>query len=181
MITTQHLWNQYAADIKHFILSKVKDDVVSDDLLQETFIKAHTKLKTLKDPEKVKSWLFSIARYTVIDYFRKRDIVLETNSNEKITFDDYEMDHTEADCLRGILSHLPKKYRDPLFLSDIKGMKQTQVSEQLQLPLATVKSQIQRGRKLIAKGFMDCCDYKMNANGFLVGELKQKADCKVCK
>ena len=42
-MTTQYIWNLYADDVKHFILSKVQDDFVADDLLQDTFIKIHTK------------------------------------------------------------------------------------------------------------------------------------------
>ncbi|MFG6687123.1 sigma-70 family RNA polymerase sigma factor [Mariniflexile sp. HNIBRBA6329] len=176
---TQDIWNTYSNDIKYFILSKVKDAVVADDLLQETFIKVHTKLDTLKDADKLKSWLFAIARYTVLDYFRNNNITYEV-SEVDMTFDDQKLEHTKEDCLRGIIKSLPKKYRDPLFLSDIKGIKQTQISEQLHLPLPTVKSQIQRGRKLIAQGFMDCCDFKVNDAGYLVGEIKDKKDCKMC-
>lgn len=75
---------------------------------------------------------------------------------------------------------MPKKYRDPLFLSDIKGMKQKEVSEQLKLKISTTKSRIQRARKLIEQGYMECCDFTKNEKGFLIGEIKDKEDCKVC-
>ncbi|MEN3324886.1 sigma-70 family RNA polymerase sigma factor [Mariniflexile soesokkakense] len=176
---TQEIWNSYSNDIKHFILSKVKDAVVADDLLQETFIKVHTKLNTLKDEDKLKSWLFSIARYTVLDYFRNNNITYEI-SEVDMHFEDQKLEHTKEDCLRGIIKSLPKKYRDPLFLSDIQGKKQRQISEQLHLPLPTIKSQIQRGRKLIAQGFIDCCDFKVSDTGYLVGEIRDKEECKVC-
>ncbi|AXP81851.1 RNA polymerase sigma factor SigM [Mariniflexile rhizosphaerae] len=176
---TQDIWNTYSNDIKHFILSKVKDVVVTDDLLQETFIKVHTKLDTLKDSNKLKSWLFAIARYTVLDYFRNNNITYEMSEADMV-FDDQKLEHTKEDCLKGIIKSLPKKYRDPLFLSDIKGIKQAQISEQLHLPLPTIKSQIQRGRKLIAQGFIVCCDFKVNDAGYLVGEIKEKEDCKMC-
>ena len=179
MKTTKDIWTLYADDIKYFMLSKVKDVNIADDLLQDTFIKVHTKVSTLKDDDKLKSWLFSIAKYTVMDYFRQREIVYEM-TDEDFIFEDQKLDHTVLDCLRGIVKRLPKKYRDPLFLSDIKGMKQAEVANQLHLPLATVKSQIQRGRKMIAQGFIDCCDFKVNDKGYLVGEMKEKADCKVC-
>ena len=65
-------------------------------------------------------------------------------------------------------------------MADIQGYKQQQIAEILKLPLPTVKSQIQRARKMIAQGFMDCCDYKLNDKGKLVGEIKSKEDCKVC-
>lgn len=54
-MTTQKIWELYADDINHFILGKVKNSTISDDLVQETFLKVHTKLQTLKDPNKLKS------------------------------------------------------------------------------------------------------------------------------
>lgn len=176
---TQDIWKLHANDIKFFILSKVKNDVIADDLVQETFIKVHTKLNTLKDENKMKSWLFTIARNTVLDYFKSKKMVYNI-TDEDFIFEEQKLEHSEIDCLRGIVKSLPKKYRDPLFLSDIKGMKQIQISKQLSLPHATVKSQIQRGRKMIAQGFVDCCDYVINDKGYLVGEIKDKADCKMC-
>ncbi|MBL7560928.1 sigma-70 family RNA polymerase sigma factor [Olleya sp. YSTF-M6] len=176
---TQDIWKLHADDIKYFIFSKVKDEVITEDLLQETFIKVHTKLNTLKEEDKLKSWVFSIARYTVLDYFRSKKIVYET-TEEDFVFEEQKLEHTEADCLPGIIKSLPKKYRDPLFLSDIKGLKQQQIANQLNLALPTVKSQIQRGRKMIVQGFVDCCDFVINDQGFLVGEVKDKADCKMC-
>ncbi|MCX7551939.1 sigma-70 family RNA polymerase sigma factor [Xanthomarina sp. F2636L] len=179
-MTTQAIWNLYAEDVKRFILSKVKDIVIADDLLQDTFIKVHTKKDSLKDEDKLKAWLFSVARYTVLDYYRNNHIDIN-QAEEDFVFIENDNEHTEHDCLHGIIKQLPKKYRDPLFLADIKGLKQMEVAQQLKLPLPTVKSQIQRARKQIAQGFMDCCDFKMNSEGHLVGEIKDKKDCKVCK
>jgi len=177
-MTTKAIWDAYAEDVRRFIFSKAKNAMVTEDILQDTFIKVHTKLHTLKDRDKLKSWLFSVARYTLMDYFKtsKQAILVE---NVDLESEPIEI-HTEQDCLRGIVKSLPKKYRDPLFLSDIKGLKQQAVADQLHLPLPTVKSQIQRARQQIAQGFMDCCGYVMNEEGHLVGELQDKADCKVC-
>lgn len=64
-MTTKIVWDTYSEDIRHFFLSKVKDKMVADDILQDTFIKVHTKLKTLKDDNKLKARLFSVARYII--------------------------------------------------------------------------------------------------------------------
>ncbi|RSC95926.1 sigma-70 family RNA polymerase sigma factor [Tenacibaculum singaporense] len=179
-MTTQQVWKKYADDVKHFILSRVKDTTVTDDLLQETFIKVHTKLHTLNDITKLKSWIFTIARNTMMDYFKNTNQTVELK-NFEVQTDIKEHEHTEKDCLRGILQSLPKKYRNPLFLSDIKGLKQQEVADTLQQNLPTTKSQIQRARKLIAQGFIDCCGFSLNEEGKLVGEIQDKEDCKVCK
>ncbi|MBJ7879397.1 sigma-70 family RNA polymerase sigma factor [Gelidibacter salicanalis] len=176
---TKAVWNLYSEDIKHFILGKVKDDVATDDLLQETFLKVHVKLDTLHDETKLKPWVFAIARHTVMDYFRNHQSI-SSQAEDHIPADNAPAEHTKEDCLRGIIKSLPKKYRNPLILADIQGLKQAQISERLKLPLPTVKSQIQRGRKLISQGFVECCDFKINNDGYLVGELKEREECKVC-
>lgn len=178
-MSTQELWKLYSEDLRTFIISKVKNDSLADDILQDTYLKAHLKSHTIRDDAKVKSWLFSVARNSMMDYFKsqKQKSVLEFEIPDE---DPIKNDHDEQDCLRGILKSLPKKYSLPIFLSDIKGLKQSEVAEQLGLPLPTVKSQIQRGRKMITQGFMDCCGFVLNEQGVLVGQVQDKEDCKVC-
>ena len=122
---------------------------------------------------------FIIARNSIMDFFRTSKIRSEL-PDLTAEIDTEENFHTEKECLLGILQNLPKKYRTPLFLSDIKGMKQSEVAKLLHQNLPTTKSQIQRARKLIAQGFMDCCGFVMNDQGLLVGEIKEKENCKVC-
>jgi RNA polymerase sigma-70 factor (ECF subfamily) len=178
-MTTNQVWTQYSKDLKRFIISKVKNTTIADDILQDTFIKIHTKLHNLKDIKKLKSWCFTVARNSILDYWKSTNQTFEIANFEAET-KILENEHTEQDCLKGILKNLPKKYRDPLFLSDIKGLKQQEVAHQLKQSLSTTKSQIQRARKLIAQGFMDCCGFVMNKEGNLVGEIKDKVDCKIC-
>lgn len=182
-MNTKEIWNRYHQDLQQFIISKVKDTSIADDILQDTFIKIHTKISTLQDETKLKSWIFSIARNSVFDFFRISGDTLSYEDFEEIEKETEENldNHSVADCLRGIITNLPKKYRQPLFLYDIKGMKQTEIAEQLHLPLPTVKSQIQRARKHIAQGFKDCCGFVENEKGYLIGEIKPKEECKICK
>ena len=62
MMTTNEVWKLYSDDIKRYIENKVRDEAITEDILQDTFIKIHTKLHTLKDLNKIKSWCFIIAR-----------------------------------------------------------------------------------------------------------------------
>tara|TARA_B110000967_G_scaffold167709_1_gene176387 strand:- start:23646 stop:24185 length:540 start_codon:yes stop_codon:yes gene_type:complete len=179
-MSTKQVWTSYSEDLKRFIISKVKDLTIADDILQDTFIKIHTKLHTLKDITKLKSWCFTVARNSILDHWKSVNQTFEIAPIEEDT-DISENLHTKQDCLKGILNNLPKKYSTPLFLSDIKGLKQKEVADQLHQSLSTTKSQIQRARNLIAKGFMDCCGFVMNKEGDLVGEIKDREDCKVCK
>lgn len=178
-MTTKQVWTLYSEDLKYFIISKVKDVTIADDILQDTFIKIHTKLYTLKDTTKLKSWCFVVARNSILDYWKLQNKTFEIADVETKSFI-IEDTHSEEDCLKNILKNLPIAYRKPLFLADIKGLKQQEVANQLHQSLSTTKSQIQRARKLIAKGFIDCCGFVMNKEGNLIGEIQEKEDCKVC-
>ena len=57
-MTTNQVWQKYSDDLKRFIISKVKNTTVADDILQDTFIKIHTNLHTLNDITKLKSWIY---------------------------------------------------------------------------------------------------------------------------
>lgn len=180
MISTAEIWNLYAKDVQRLVMSKVKDPVVTNDIVQESFIKVHTKLHTLKNPDKLKSWVLSIARNTTLDYLKTSEPTHPSPQDSAMELVEHPT-HTELDCLEGILKKLPSKYKTPLYQSDILGIKQTEIARNLDIPLPTVKSQIQRGRKMIAQGFKDCCGFSENKEGHLVGELQEKEDCKVCQ
>jgi len=182
-MTTKAVWETYNIEIKNFILSKIQDKHIANDLLQEVFIKVHTKINTLRDIDKLKSWVFAITRNTISDYFKSSKKTINTHKDSAEVPDENTLltdNHSEYDCLYGILKNLPKKYRDPLFMADIKGVNQRYIANILKLPLPTVKSQIQRARRMIGQGFMDCCGFELNHKGFLVGEVKPKENCNVC-
>lgn len=68
---TENIWHEYHMKLAAFIRSRVADDVV-DDLLQDVFIKTHTRIDSLKENTKLESWLYQITRNTVIDYYRSK-------------------------------------------------------------------------------------------------------------
>jgi len=91
-----------------------------------------------------------------------------------------ESKHKPEDCLLGIISNLPYKYKKAVYLTDVKGVPQTESAKMLGLTLPTFKSHVQRGRKLVTQGYVDCCDYSLDQNGKLRGETKDWEECKVC-
>lgn len=50
---TTELWHRFGDSLRRFILIKVKDETLADDLLQETFIRIHSKIDNLRDEAKV--------------------------------------------------------------------------------------------------------------------------------
>tara|TARA_B100000809_G_scaffold130660_1_gene128491 strand:+ start:24365 stop:24907 length:543 start_codon:yes stop_codon:yes gene_type:complete len=179
-MNTEKIWAEFSLALHTFIFSKVKNEAVVDDILQEVFIKIHLHKKELQKKEHLKSWLFSIANNTTIDYFRKKDLVLPNQPEDNAIEETSKDSHNPSDCLLPLILALPKKYKEALLLSEIKGIKQQIVADQLGLSLSAAKSRIQRGRDLLKKGFINCCDYQLDEKGFLKGENKNAEDCKVC-
>ena len=107
-MTTKQVWTSYSDDLQRFIISKVKNNTIADDILQDTFIKIHTKLHTLKDIKKLKSWCFTVARNSILDYWKSANKTFEIANFESETLLEENL-HTEKDCLHAILKNLPKK------------------------------------------------------------------------
>ncbi len=65
------LFEQYAKKVYRVILRLVEDPEEAEDLTQETFVKVHRKLPTLKDENKAASWLYRIATTVALDRLRQ--------------------------------------------------------------------------------------------------------------
>ncbi|HSI70792.1 MAG TPA: sigma-70 family RNA polymerase sigma factor [Gillisia sp.] len=175
---TENIWSLFSKDLYHFILSKVKDKELAWDVLQEVFVKVHLKKESLKEGEALKSWLFTLARNTVTDHYRKNKSSNEFSIDLSVNTPEDSTRHSPNDCLIPIIKKLPEIYRDALIL-DIQGKKQEEIAREFNISLSGAKSRVQRGRKLLQQGFVECCNYIIK-NGVLVGETRPKKECRVC-
>ena len=63
---------EFVAKLRAFLRARVSDDATADDLTQETLLKVYRSRASLHDDDRLESWLYRIARRTLIDYYRKR-------------------------------------------------------------------------------------------------------------
>ncbi|WP_188453824.1 RNA polymerase sigma factor SigX [Virgibacillus oceani] len=71
-VVFERLYDSYHHELFQFIFYMVKNRQVAEDLVQEVYIKVLKSLDTFKGDSSEKTWIFSIARYTTIDYFRSQ-------------------------------------------------------------------------------------------------------------
>jgi RNA polymerase sigma-70 factor (ECF subfamily) len=180
ILETTILWTEFSETLHRFILKKVKHKAVADDLLQEVFIKIHMHKSAVQQKNRLESWVYTIARHTINDYFRKKQKERSLPPNEKTSENEESLKHHPQDCLKPLINNLSEVYREAIYLSEINGYKHKEVADKLNISLSAAKSRILRGKKLLQKGFMDCCDYRLDAQGYLRGEHKNIEDCKVC-
>src|SRR6476620_6602731 len=105
------LYSLYSKELKGFIRSKVTDADVTNDLLQDLFIKAHIYRNQLTQTAKVKPWLYSIARNLVSDHFR-RNKVHSIYKEQYAGEDDVNNESNEmSSCINPMINKLPPVYR----------------------------------------------------------------------
>ncbi len=134
----------------HFILKNIRDEEKARDIVQDSFEKLWEKLETVS-PDKVKSYLFSIAYHTMIDMLRKDkrrvgfDHVNEEQHAHSVQYTDLNQVLHEAVKL------LPDIQRSVLMLRDYEGYSYSEIGEITGLNESQVKVYIYRARMYMKK------------------------------
>ncbi len=181
MKATENIWHEYHKKLAAFIRSKVSEDVV-DDLLQDVFMKIHVQINSLKEGDKLESWLYQITRNTVIDYYRsKRTMVELPDWIEQPEPEEEDVIKQElALCLEPMVKELPDKYRKAIQLSEIESKPQKEVADLEGISLSGAKSRVQRGRALLKSMLNDCCLFEINKDNQVISYEKKEQSCKFC-
>ena len=123
------IWKEYYNMLIRFVQNRVQDKSIAEDILQEVFIRIYNKLDTLKDPEKIQSWVFQITRNAIIDYYRSHkpteELPEEVNESEW-SLDDHDKKEMSS-CFMSLIQNLPENYRAALIMAEIDGFKQKEV------------------------------------------------------
>jgi len=167
-ITVEQIWNNFSEKLKIFILGKVKDVSVADDLLQEVFIKIHRQIGQLKDENKIQAWVYQVARNTVYDHFRKpghkSDLQVDEIEMMEEEADNHYMSETIEDMVK-MMSNLPAEYCDVLCLTELGGMSHKAYAEKTGLSLSAAKTRAFRARNMLKDMLMKCCHYQFDIYG----------------
>lgn len=151
-----------------YIRKRINSKEDAEDLTQEVFLKLS---KSNSDTvNNVKSWVYTIAKNTITDYYRKRKMytteVEDVSIDEELTNEDVIDDLTR--CITPFINKLPDEYRSLLTLSEIENVPQKEIAKQLDMNYVTVRSKIQRGRKQLRGLFEDCCTFKQGGKGSIL-------------
>lgn len=158
------LEKRYKSVVTSLVRRMVKDDEDVKDIVQETFIKAYNALATFQDTYSFSGWLFRIASNSCIDFHRKKKLPsfsiskMPGNSDDEEEYeiedhsfmpDDEMMEGERNDILREAFNQLPEKYREILRLRHEEDKEYSEIAEELEIPLGTVKANLFRARKML--------------------------------
>jgi RNA polymerase sigma-70 factor (ECF subfamily) len=149
------LYDNYADTLYGVAYKVVKDEDLAQDIVQESFVKIWKKSDSY-DATKAKlfTWLFRITRNTAIDKLRS----INTKSDKEIQIDVSDVYNLGEQSIRpefiDVKENLDKiepKYRIVLEALFFEGMTQQEASDELDIPLGTIKSRLKIGLREMRK------------------------------
>ena len=149
------LYDNYADTLYGVAYKVVKDEDLAQDIVQESFVKIWKKSDSY-DPTKAKlfTWLFRITRNTAIDKLRS----INTKSDKEIQIDVSDVYNLGEQSIKPEfldvkenLGKLESKYRIVLEALFFEGMTQQEASDELDIPLGTIKSRLKIGLREMRK------------------------------
>ena len=138
----------------------------AEELTQEIFLHLLSALRTFDASGSLPAWLQRVARNYAIDHYRRRrrerSMVVDGEESEELVAvardtavgNDPHRALEEKDLaafLRQVIDRLPSELGQAVILRDLQGMSYEEMATNLEIPLGTVKSRINRGRLELAK------------------------------
>jgi len=136
----------------------------SNDLVQETYLKAYRFINSYVEGTNAKAWLFKILKNAFINEYRKRskrpsrvdyeEIAGYHDSEEGSNVDFLDLRHEIFQGMIGdevtrSLNALPVDFRTVVLLCDIEGFSYEEIAKITDIPIGTVRSRLHRARNML--------------------------------
>lgn len=167
------VWNDMNDRLTNFVNGKVKDPELTKDIVQDVFLKAFTKFDTVKNKDKLVSWIYQITRNEIVSHFRKLNFNTSSDNIEKQDDVDESLTSELTHCISPFINSLPEKYKQAIILADIENVPQKEIAERLNISYSGAKSRVQRGRELLKSSYDQCCEISTDVYGDVI-EYKSK-------
>ena len=130
----------------------------ADDVFQETCLVASSNCHKLEDKSRFKTWMYTLARYRVADYFRarKKMAIIDHFPEDMPEIPDRgpsSFESLQLNELRRCILALRETYRNIAILRFIAGLDIREISRITGLSVNTVKTYIQRAKAMIIRQF----------------------------
>lgn len=138
----EQIYTEYSGKVLGYIRARIKSRADAEDLLSDVFEKILRKLDDF-DPEKasLNTWIFTITRNTVIDYYRRSKPTeeLDENLSDDLELDENLLNGETLSELAAALRKLPEQLRDIIVLRYYDGKPLTEIAELMNLSYGAVK------------------------------------------
>ncbi|MCQ2138422.1 MAG: sigma-70 family RNA polymerase sigma factor [Bacteroidales bacterium] len=149
---------RYKNSLTSHILNYVPVAADADDICQRSFEKAFREIGNYNPRYAFSTWLYAIAQNEAIDHLRRSRNGLNSVSLETpgvlaiagvVTPEDKIMEDQAVSELITFIEELPPSYREVAEMRFIRDYAYEDIAEDLSIPLGTVKTRINRARKML--------------------------------
>lgn len=137
----------------------------SNDLVQETYLKAYKHIDKYQRGTNAKAWLFRILKNAFINEYRKKNSrPTKVDFEDIVQYHDTDQDHVLypdfrqeiyqnliGDEVTIAVNSLPIDFRTVLLLCDVEGFTYEEISKIIEIPIGTVRSRLHRARNMLKK------------------------------
>ncbi|MDO9181896.1 MAG: RNA polymerase sigma factor [Bacteriovorax sp.] len=159
------LYLRYKKPVYSYFLGLLNNSV-AEEILQETFLKILIKKNTFRFESKVKTWIWVIARNTLLDYWRSLDHKMENSfdtiytstgeENFESQLDDLEtslLKKIDSNQLKICIEELPKDQQEIVFLHIQSELSNQEISDILIIGIGAIKSVLFRTKEKLITCF----------------------------
>lgn len=159
-IGSEALYDMYSASLYGVIFRIVQHDEIAEDLLQDTFVKIWNSFSSYDATKgRLFTWMINIARNIAIDKTRSKDF-RNSSKTEDIENNVLSIDRQSSNTLnpeilglKELVAKLKPEHKIILDMVYFRGFTHTEVSEELEIPLGTVKTRLRNAIITLRKVF----------------------------
>jgi len=162
----------------------------AEDLTQDVLLKVSKGLGTSNNQSQLSTWIYKIATNAAIDRMRSRSFKQETTEMFNLSEEDLTEKNVRSnkrqipieeqvirkemnECIQRYISFLPENYRTVLILSELEGLKDSEIAAILELSIGAVKIRLHRAKERLKKELLENCNfYRTECCGRLACEHK---------
>lgn len=178
---TEHAWYALHEPLRAFLRKRVRSEEAVEDLLQDVFLRIHMHADTLREKDRLESWIYQIARHRVTDYYRRQKPVVSLEEADQDTFleamPEEDVQAELAPSVAAMVNALPEPYREALYLTEYQGLSQRDLAMRLGLSFSGAKSRVQRAREKLKQLLLDCCHFEFDRLGRVIDYQPRCACC----
>lgn len=157
------------------IRSYMKDEAEVEDIMQDSYVKAFTKLYQFKLESSFSTWLVRIGIneslrrikekgkvYQLADYSSnlKSNNTLEVPDDTQLNPHDRMIQHEAKQLLENAIDHLDIKYKTVYILKEVEEMSLKEIAEAMDLSLANVKVRLHRSKEMLKEKLYEITNEK---------------------
>lgn len=148
----------------NFAFHLTYDEEDSNDLVQDTYLKAFRFIESYKEGTNAKAWLFKILKNAFINEYRKKtkqptkvdyeDIIAYQDEDDSSysNYNDLRIEMFQnmmGDEVTTAINSLPVDFRTVILLCDIEGFTYEEIAKIIDIPIGTVRSRLHRARNML--------------------------------